>query len=126
MSAVMEVTQEVQEREQTFKMPRPARGQQIVWFADADKKKVAEVGFVREVGSRSITILLNGGAYDTVRHIDDPLLLRNEFQRINGAWDFAENDKDVATLKTRVAELERKIVEIEDLIGGGKKKKQGE
>jgi hypothetical protein len=121
--AVLEMTAEVQAREQAFKMPRPARGQQIVWFPDADRKKTPEVGFVREVANRSLTILLNGGAYDTVRHVDDPLLLRNEFQRVNGAWDFAENDRDVAKLKEQVCAMERKIAELEDLIVGGKKGK---
>lgn len=122
-AAVMEMTEEVQAREQAFKMPRPAKGQNVVWYPDGDRKKLPEVGFVREVANRSITIMLNGGAYDTVRHVDDPILLRNEFQRTNGAWDFAENDRDLAKLKEQVASLERKIAELEDLIVGGKKGK---
>jgi hypothetical protein len=123
MSDVMEMTDAVQAREQAFTMPRPSKGQNVVWYPDGDKKKTPEVGFVREVAKRSITIMLNGGAYDTVRHVDDPILLRNEFQRVNGAWDFAENDRDLAKLKEQVACLERKIAELEDLIVGGKKGK---
>lgn len=110
MSAVMEMTQE---EVQAWKMPRPARGQQILWFSDADRTKEPEVGFVQTIGNRSLVIQVGRTAMDSVRHIDDPKLQLNETQRAHGAWDFPQSEKallqEFAELKSRVEALEKRM-----------------
>jgi hypothetical protein len=106
MSAVAELSPEEVER---WVMPRPARGQQVLWFADADRLKEPEIAFVQTVSHRTLTIQIGRQSMDQVRHLNDPKLKINEFQRQNGAWDFPADNKKVFDLEQRVATLEKQL-----------------
>lgn len=109
MSTVAELSPEEVER---WVMPRPARGQQILWYPDADRHKEPEIAFVQTVSHRTLTIQIGRQSMDQVRHINDPKLKINEFQRQNGAWDFPADKHKVFDLEQRVATLEKQVAEI--------------
>ena len=114
MNAVAEEAPKVQEVLPPFTMPKPSRGQPILWFADANKHATPEVGFVREIGHSSLVVYVGGAALDSVRHINDPRLKQNAHQRENGAWDFPENERDIVSLKERVAKLESLVAQLQE------------
>ena len=124
MTEVMEPTEAQQKAINEFKMPKPARGQQILHYPHADKSEQPEVVFARKVGHRAITIFNSGYCIDTVPHIDDPRLVLNDDQRSAGAWDFAENDRTLADLKDRVATLESKVALLESFLNEPSKKEK--
>lgn len=122
----MEMTAELQQEIQEFKMPNPARGQQVLWYQHASPSEHPEVAFVRKVGHKSIVIQLAGGiCVDTVPHINDPRLRLNEDQRSSGAWDFPETERDIATLKQQVESLKSRMDSLEELLNEPTPKKQG-
>lgn len=104
------VTELTQTEIENWVMPRPARGESVLWYPDGDKNKEPEIAFVKEVSKRSIVANINGVAWDTIRHIDDPKLKLNEYQRTNGGWDFiSKNNEEFDDLKKRVEALERAV-----------------
>lgn len=119
-----------------FRMRKPAVGQQVVWYPHADVNELPQIAFALEVGARALVLQVAGTAIDGVRHLTDPKLKMNDHQRLNGAWDFPESEKDMAMLKHRTEQFEAKvgellvkidglttkIAELEDLITSGKKK----
>lgn len=101
-----EVKDAAREAAMKFVMPRPARGQAIVWYPHGVKDGNSEVAFVLSIGTRNIIISRASGVCEEgVRHIDDPKLSFSADQRESGAWDFTDHDKDLAQLKLDVAEL---------------------
>ena len=90
-------------------MPKPSRGQQVLWFPHASKHEEPEIAFIKEFGKRSVVINVNGVAWDGVRHINDPKLELNEFQRQNGAWAFVDADNGNADLIQRIETLEKQV-----------------
>jgi hypothetical protein len=112
MNAVAE--EPVQVQAPPFTMPKPARGQPILWFPDANRHAIPEVGFVREIGHSSLVIYVGGVPLDSVRHIDDPRLKQNAHQRENGAWDFPESERDMITLRERVDKLEALVIQLQE------------
>ncbi len=108
MSAVLEMTQEELEQ---YVMPRPARGQQVLWYPDADRTKEPEIAFVKGVSKRSLVLQVNGVAIDTVRHVNDPKMKVNEFQRVNGGWDYPETELRLQELLKRIESLEKAVAE---------------
>lgn len=128
----MSDTLTVQEIEalEAYRMPKPSRGQSVLWFPHANPQEVPEVAYVRQVGTRGLIITVSGVQYEAVRHVTDPKLKLNEHQRAGGAWDFPETDRDAAqiktdigTLKQRVEQLEAKLKTLEDLVCEPKKGK---
>lgn len=116
MSATLTV--EEIEKLEAFVMPKPARGQQVLWYPRGIKSETPEVAFCREVGKRGIVLAIGGVSYESVRHIDDPKLALNEHQREGGAWDFpgdptAELQSKFAKLEERFAALEARILTLE-------------
>lgn len=99
---------------ENYVMPRPAKGQIVLWYAHGNPTEAAEVAFVRQVGKRSLTLNVNGVGYDTVRHLTDPKLSLNQWQRASGAWDFPEDHQAkllplIKDLQARVESLERQL-----------------
>lgn len=104
-------------------MPRPARGQQVLWYPHATKEtKGAEVAFVRDVGARNIVIAVGGVARASVPHVDDPRLKTQPERRDQGAWDFCEADRDLVTLKSDVADLKERLAKLEAFLNEPGKK----
>lgn len=103
-------------------MPKPPRGAPVVWFVHGRKSDSPEVGFVIKVGASSVTVQLASGiCREAVRHIDDPRLEMNEFQRENGAWDFTEETRALVDIRARVAELEAEVQALKSgRVGKGK------
>lgn len=100
-----------------YQMPRPSLGSQILWYPHASRTETPEIAFVLKAGARSIVITTAGGAsIDTVRHVDDPKLELNEYQRLNGAWDFPETERILPELQKRVSALEAEIKELKTLL----------
>lgn len=108
-----EIRQKVQESVDSFVMPRPMRGQSVLFFRNGQKGGEAEVGFVLKVAKRNIVInLASGLAYDTVRHVDDPKLQISVEQRSGGAWDFTEDWKEIQALRKDVTSLTAQVTEL--------------
>jgi len=111
-------------RAEAYVMPKPQKGSAVLWYPHASKTDSPEVGFVWKAGHRNIVVqLIAGTVKETVRHIDDPKLQMGTSQRENGAWDFTDKDKADIKRDEKLAALEAKFTELEDLVSGGKKKK---
>jgi len=107
------------EQLEAFEMPRPARGEALLWYPHGDRNETPEIGYVREVNRRGITLAVNGVAFAPVRHIDDPKLLLHSRQRENGAWEFPEDHNTkmqpiVADLRERLSVLERQVAALQE------------
>ena len=98
-----------QRREMLFQMPSVNIGLPVVWYSSGQRNpKESTVGFVRAISNRNIRIFLaTGETKDSVPHIDDPRLQRNEHHREFGAWDFTDDHKLLVLLKVRVEALEK-------------------
>lgn len=104
-----------------FVMPRPAVGQAVVWYPSGTKESLPETAFVLRVGTKNCVIQrASGMAMESVRHINDPKLALNAFQRETGAWDFTEYDKQIQeklgsgdSLAARVKDLEARVAQLE-------------
>lgn len=106
-------------RLESFKMPRPKTGAQLLFYPHASPTEDPEIAFALKVSHRSVLVQTASGAtIDTVRHITDPKLQLNESQRESGAWDFPED----ANLSERVATLEAKLAEVLELLDKPAKK----
>src|SRR5690348_9004381 len=74
-----EVRQQVQQNIDAFVMPKPMRGQSVLFYRNGTKGGQPEVGFVLKVGTRNLMVnLASGLAQESVRHIDDPRLQLND------------------------------------------------
>lgn len=108
-----EVRQQVQQNIDAFTMPKPMRGQSVLFYRNGTKGGQPEVGFILKVGTRNLMVMLASGiAQESVRHIDDPRLQLNDAQRACGAWDFTDDWKAIQTLTTNVAALTAKVEEL--------------
>lgn len=113
----MELNEKLQEEINTYLMPKPARGQAVIWFPNADRGNPGEVCFVLKVGHRNIDLRPASGLPRTaVFHVDDPRLRQSDIVREGGAWDFCEKDKADNTLKAEVAELRERVATLEGLL----------
>lgn len=101
----------------TFVMPRPAIGQLVLWYPNADPNAAPEVAAVRRRGHRNIVVGLGGGLpRESVRHVDDPKLKLSPSQRENGAWDFTDRDKQYASMHSELTDVKSRLKTLEDLI----------
>jgi hypothetical protein len=105
---------------EAYVMPKPARGQQVLWFPHANRTEEPEIAFAIKVGTRTLVIQTAGGvSIDTVRHIEDPKLQLNEHQRLSGAWAFpegqsdAESQKQLVQLRNQMSALEQRVKALE-------------
>ena len=110
MPTIADAPQDLMERVNAFRPPRPARGQQVLYYPHASRSDQPEVAFVRAVGQRSLVLNINGQPRDGVKHIDDPRLELNADQRADGAWDFAENDRDIAARAARLTPQQHRVL----------------
>ncbi len=118
-------------RADAFEMPKPTKGSAVLWYPHGQKSESPETGFILKIGHRNLVVMLGSGvAKETVRHIDDPKLLMGVSQRENGAWDFTDEAKLLRELNNitaaqsaKIAALQEQVSALEDLVGGGKKKK---
>jgi hypothetical protein len=98
---------------ETYAMPRPKKGVQLLWYPHANPTEDPEIAFALKVGHRAVLLqTASGVAVDTVRHLSDPKLHLNDDQRANGAWDFPED----SGLSARVAALESQVASILELL----------
>lgn len=124
MSAVAEIetktpTPEQQAALDSFTMPRPMRGQAVLWWPHGTRQDgLEEIGHVTRLGGRNVRIRLGDGRImSAVKHVSDPKLKVNESQREDGCWDFTEAEKhwrdEAAKLAATVAELTRRVAALE-------------
>jgi hypothetical protein len=125
MNATMEeATTKFQAEVDAYVMPKPMRGQSIIWYPHGEVSDRCEIGFVLKVGRRSIEMRgASGLPRESVRNVNDPKLKMSDAQRENGAWDFTDKDKSDLERDKQIVELRNKVSELEDLIVGGKKTK---
>jgi hypothetical protein len=108
-----EIRDKVQESVDAFAMPKPMRGQSVLFYRNGQKTGEAEVGFVLKVAKRNIVInLASGLAYDSVRHVDDPKLQVSVEQRSGGAWDYTDDWKEIQALRKDVTALTAQVTEL--------------
>lgn len=96
-----------------WKPPRPRVGQQVLFYPDGEviETRPPDIAFVTKTGEKAIEIKTAGGmAQYAVSHVSDPRL-KNPNRRLNGAWDFIEADKELAT---RLAALEGSLKAMEE------------
>lgn len=118
-----EVKDAAREAAMKFVMPKPARGQAIVWYPHGVKDCNSEVAFVLQVGTRNIILSrASGVCEESVRHIDDPKLQFSAEQRESGAWDFTDHDKTQISHSQQIADLLARVTELETLFNEPKKK----
>ncbi|MGB1649676.1 MAG: hypothetical protein ACPHEP_01495 [Acidimicrobiales bacterium] len=97
---------------QDWKMPRPMRGEPIIFYPRGIVVETnAEVGFVNRISAKSLDIVIGRDGKDDVYHKDDPRLVRNPDLRLEipGVWDFLEE----RSLRPRVQELEERVSKLE-------------
>jgi len=89
----------------TFKMPKPAIGDVVLFSKDYKNFQNPVVGFVmKEPGDTTISILTFTQAgmamvQDSVHHLDDPSLHGDHGWQDLGAWKFAEMTNTVRDLQ---------------------------
>ncbi len=115
------VPADVQERINQFTMPRPRPGMSVLWYRHGVRMGgphgEPEMAFVLKVSNRNIKVqTADGMVYTPVPHIEDPKLQVNDYQRMNGAWEFTEEHRffvDTATtLLGRIEALDKKIADL--------------
>lgn len=104
---------EVQQEPGEWKMPKPVRGQTIIFYANCMiSERNADVGVATMVGDNSISVSYRNLGLDDCYHIDDPRLVDNPDIRnhIDGVWEFTkeklEIDKRFRALEQRIKDLE--------------------
>jgi hypothetical protein len=96
-----------------WQMPKPKRGQVVVFYARSIvSAQNADIGFVSRIGMRSIDIAYRNQGLSDCYHVDDPRLKANPDLKleVNGLWDWCDEDKEI---KNRLAELERRLDQLE-------------
>jgi hypothetical protein len=96
-----------------WKMPKPCRGQVVVFYNNGAKsKKNAAIGFALSIGEAAIDVTYRGIKYQEVLHIDDPRLQNDDTRNeIGGAWDFTDEHKEL--VKT-IRELTERVEALEN------------
>lgn len=94
-----------------WKMPHAHVGQAVVWYSGGQRNSTPpSTGRVIHVSIRSVELIIDerdkSHRMRDVRHVDDPQLPLNDNIREFGGWDYCENDKKLAELEQRVADLE--------------------
>ena len=115
-----------------FVMPKPSMGQCVTWYSSGTRTSLGENAFVLSVGRRNLVISrASGVAMESVRHIDDPKLQLSDEQRLSGAWDFTERDKQqdkftemAASLVKQVASLVERVTALEEFFNESSKPKK--
>lgn len=115
------VNPQQQEAINAFAMPKPLKGQSVLWWPHGVRQDgYDEIGYVLRISGRNVRLRLGDGrVVAAVKHCDDPKLKLNESQREDGCWDFTDADKywkdesgkatlALAELTKRVAALEAK------------------
>lgn len=95
---------------QAFTPPKVRVGSIVKWFRDADPGSAGYVAILNQVGDRCNGIqILNLDCpwlLKSVHHIDDPTLKYRPGTRINGAWDYLPEHKE---LSARIDALEARL-----------------
>ena len=120
-AAAPTLEEELHQRQQNeiaqFVMPRPCVGQSVTYYPHANPAS-HELAFVLKVEHRCVWVQRASGiAVQTVRHMADPKLQLNEHQRLSGAWDFTERDRQLDALadyETRMRELTQRVTAVEN------------
>ena len=90
-----------------FEMPKPDRGQMVVFYPRAIFTPGNRLmAYVNAANRANCELLMNGRVFEGVRHRTDPVLKANKHAREMGAWEFSERDKQLDLLSARVAKLE--------------------
>lgn len=108
---------EVVEESPAWEMPKPCRGQAVVFYYRATvSERNADMAFVTSVGEKSIDVAFRGQGYSECMHISDPRLEENPDlrQEIGGIWKYT--DEKIEN-ERRFAEMENRINQLESLIG---------
>lgn len=107
-----EQRQEMKSVVKAWKMPRPRRGQCVLYYhRGVVSPGNCDIGFVCDVHERMISVTLRGTKYTTVYFIKDPRLDLNPDLRheVDGLWSFNEHDLEVAK---RLDELEDRLEQL--------------
>lgn len=90
-----------------FVMPVPARGQQVLFYPNANVNAYGRtIATVLRITRTNCELTLGGRIYEGVRHVDDPALKTNEHARAFGCWEMTDRDKMLNSLEQRVSKLE--------------------
>jgi hypothetical protein len=115
------VSQDVQDRINKFVMPKARPGQSVLWYKHGLRMSgpngTPELAFVLKVGGKNVRLqTADGMVYHAVPHIDDPRLQLNEFQRMNGAWEYTEEHAFFVemseTINSRMAAMEKRLLDL--------------
>lgn len=114
----------------TFKPPRVRFGQPVAHYPKGlrDANRRPDLGWVIRVMERYVHLYVvasSGGpmVLECVRHVDDPKLTLNDDQRVNGAWDFTDYDRDMNEWR---AEVDEHFVAVEGALIAGPTKSDRE
>lgn len=104
-----------QEELLAYKMPKPAVGDIVIWYRQAQRiDRREQAAIVTRVGEKAIDVWLIGSSIVTgAKHYTDPRLRLNDEQREGGSWDFS---KTALQLQARLGEIESKLEAIEQAL----------
>lgn len=114
---------------QTWRMPRPAPGDRVIWFqgvgADQSRGCVAIVSHVDPNYVELVTLGRNQHLQckKQARHVSDPRLVIGEDWLVYGTWDFlpaSETDRSLLgrleDMSLRLLAFEQKVARVEDTL----------
>lgn len=111
-----ETVTEVVEEEPRWKMPKPTRGQTILYYPRSIiSERNADIGFVTSVGESAIGVTYQGQGGQEVLHVSDPRLKSNPDirQDIDGLWDWTQEKKEMdaklTVMNERISRLEEQL-----------------
>lgn len=93
-----------------YVMPRPDRGQRVIFHRNCIKNSITDsVGYVDDVSPMNITLIVAGRMLESVPHCSDPRVKENPNLRENGMWDFSPSDK---AINDRLEKLESQMADL--------------
>lgn len=107
------VSVDVEEEPQVWKMPKPCRGETVIFYYGCSMSKNNEdIAFITSVEDRQVSLAFRSVGYADVYHVDDPRLVDNPDLRnsIDGVWEFTS---EKLKLYARLEEIEQRIASLE-------------
>jgi hypothetical protein len=93
-----------------YVMPKPSRGQMVVFHANGIPSAVTDVmAYVLSVSPSNVELNVNGLVQESVPHHSDPRLQTKPHMKEHGSWDFTARDKE---FEARLAAVESKLASL--------------
>lgn len=124
----------VAEKPVEFVAPTVRLGQELFWYADADKNSTPKTCVVLKLGAQTIRVRFTdprnaGDPTKDCRYVDDPYLRANKYiERLHneGGWDFTDDHKnrerEKADMTARMNSLENRLEVMEAAFKGIEKR----